>query len=248
MASEPNTIRHLFSAPQPEGAIDVAAVVRGARARRLPKVLGVTGVGVLAIGGLVFGGLQLGGGVSPASDAAGTSTEGMTSDAGGSAEMFSDTIKRAPAEKLNLCTGSVALLDTVDTGLELSVDFPDAVAGTASVAGTVTLTNVGPDAITGYTAASPAITLSQNGMVVWHSNGPMIDLAREVDLAPGESMAYEASFTPVVCGVEDDLAESFRADLPAAAPGQYEVSAAIDVMGDFDARLVSGPAESITLN
>ena len=248
MASEPDNLRHLFSAPQPEAAIDVAAVVRGARARRLPKVLGVTGVSVLAIGGIVLGGLQLGGGVSPASTAGGASTESLPSeDSGASAEMFSDTVKRAPVEKINLCTARVATLDIVDSGLELSVDFPDAAAGSPRVEGVVTMTNIGADAVAGYTAASPAITLSRDGVVVWHSNGPMVELAREVDLQPGESMQYAASFTPVVCGVEDDLAESFGTDLPAAAPGDYEVSAMIDLMGDSDALLVTGPAQAVTL-
>ena len=248
MPSEPDNLRHLFSAPQPEGAIDVAAVVRGARARRLPKVLGITGVSVLAIGGIVLGGLQLGGGVSPASTAGGASTESATTEDGGaSAEMFSDTVKRASADKLNLCTARVAALDIVDSGLELTVDFPDAPAGSASVEGVVTMTNTGADEVTGYTAASPAITLSRDGVVVWHSNGPTIELAREVDLQPGESMEYAASFTPVVCGVEDDLAESFGTDLPAAPPGDYEVAAMIDLMGDSDALLVIGPAETVTL-
>ena len=53
---------------------------------------------------------------------------------------------------------------------------------------------------------------------------------------------------PVVCGVEDDSAESFRPDLPAASPGVYQVSAAIDFLSDVDADLVSGPAQSISLN
>ena len=229
MPTEPNNLRHLFSAPQPPSAIDVAAVVRRSRARRLPKVLGITGVGVLAIAGIAVGGLQLGGGVSPASDAAGMSAESAPMDGGAADQTFSDTIKRAPAEKLNLCTGAVAQLDSASP-LMLTVSFADATAGAASVEGTVTMTNTGTDAVAGYTAASPAITL-----------------AREVSLAPGESMEYAASFTPVVCGVDDDLAESFRADLPAAAPGEYQVSAAIDVLGDYNALLVTGPAQTITL-
>ena len=247
MASDPN-LRHLFSAPQPTTTIDVAAVVRRSRAKRLPKVLGITGVGVLAIAGIAVGGLQLGGAPQPASDAAGSSTETLDMAADGSMESFADTTKRAPAEKLNLCTGTVAEVDSSATGLVLEVSFADATAGATSVEGTVTMTNIGADAVTGYTAASPAITLARDGVVVWHSNGPMIELARDVSLAPGESMQYTGSFTPVVCGIEDDLAESFRSDLPAAAPGDYEVSAAIDVMGEFDALLVTGPAQSITLN
>ena len=246
MASDPN-IRHLFSAPQPDDAIDVAAVVRRARARRLPKVLGIAGVSVLAIGGIVVGGLQLGGGVSPASD---TATESFPLQEGGS-QLFSDstgdTVKRAPAEKINLCTGPLAEVAPSESGLVLTVAFADAAAGSDSVQGTVTMTNTGATTVTGYTAASPAITLSQDTVVLWHSNGPTTEQAREVALAPGESMEYSAAFTPVVCGVEDDEAESFRADLPAAPAGQYQVSAAIDLMGEFDADLVTGPTQTVTL-
>lgn len=245
MPTDP-TLRHLFSAPQPPSTIDVAAVVRRSRARRLPKVLGATGIGVLAIAGIVVGGLQLGGAPSPESDAAGSAPTTLELESDG-AQSLMDSTKRAPAEKLNLCGGPVSEVDSSATGLVLSVSFADAPASAASVEGTVTMTNTGVDAVTGYTAASPAITLARDGLVIWHSNGPMIDLAREVSLAPGESMDYTASFTPVVCGVEDDEAESFRDDLPAAPVGEYQVSAAIDVMGEFDALLVSGPAQTITL-
>lgn len=245
MPTDP-TLRHLFSAPT-TSTIDVAAVVRRSRARRLPKVLGASGLGVFAIAGIVVGGLQLGGAPSPASDAAGATAETLELGSEDMQSAYSDEIKRAPAEKLNLCTGTVAEIDSSATGLTLTVAFADAAAGAAVVEGTVTMTNTGVDAVTGYTAASPAMTLARDGIVIWHSNGPMIELARDVSLDPGESMEYSASFVPVVCGVEDDEGESFRDDLPAAPSGEYEVSAAIDVMGEFDALLVTGPAQTITL-
>jgi hypothetical protein len=165
--------------------------------------------------------------------------EGPTSSGG---------ISRAPADKVNLCGGPVAEIAPNERGLELTVHFADATVGEATVTGEVTLTNNGTETVTGYTAASPAITLAQNNMVVWHSNGPMIMLAVDVNLAPGESMVYPATFSPVVCSVEDDLGESFRDDLPAAPAGQYQVSAAIDLMGGSIAELVSGPAATVTLN
>jgi hypothetical protein len=165
--------------------------------------------------------------------------EGPTSSGG---------ISRAPADKVNLCGGPVAEIAPNERGLELTVQFADATVGEASVTGEVTLTNNGTETVTGYTAASPAITLAQNNVVVWHSNGPMIMLAVDVNLAPGESMVYPATFNPVVCSVEDDLGESFRDDLPAAPAGQYQVSAAIDLMGGSISELVSGPAATVTLN
>jgi hypothetical protein len=76
-----------------------------------------------------------------------------------------------------------------------------------------------------------------------------------VDLAPGESLEYTASFDAVECGPEDDGPDGFRADLPALAPGTYELSAAIDFAPDVPdptepalADLVTGPRSVITLD
>jgi hypothetical protein len=129
----------------------------------------------------------------------------------------------------------------------LTARFDDAAVGASSVEGIVTMTNEGSETVSGTTAASAAITLSQDGIVLWHSNGAMIDMAAVVDLAPGESMEYSASFVPVVCGVEDDLADGFRDDLPEAPAGTYQVSAAIDLTTDGAAELITGPATTVTL-
>jgi len=75
----------------------------------------------------------------------------------------------------------------------------------------------------------------------------MIAMAVDVNLAPGESLEYLASFQPVVCGVEDDMAESFGQKLPPLPSGDYEVSAAIDVIGESATELVTGPASTVTL-
>ncbi|PRY69554.1 hypothetical protein B0I08_102230 [Glaciihabitans tibetensis] len=157
------------------------------------------------------------------------------------------TILGAPANKLNLCGGTVAEVAPSESGLELSVEFPDASVGSASVSGTATLTNTGDDPVSGYASPTPAITLSQDGVVIWHSNGPTIMSIADINLAPGESMVFAASFTPSVCAVEDDLGESFRETLPVASAGQYQVSAALDVSGDLGTELVTGPASTVTL-
>ena len=249
MPTEPTepTLRHLFDAPQPDHQIDVAAIVRRSRARRTPKVLATAGLSVLAVGGILLGGIQLAGGVGPsiqteAGSAADESTlaapEGAINDDAGDA-------KRSAASAMNQCGAAVIEPAPSETGLVFSVDFADAAVGADLVNGIVTMTNTGPRAWFGYTAAEPTITLAQNGIVVWHSNGPMIELAREVDLAPGESLEYTASLVPVVCAPEDE--GEFRDSLPAAPAGEYQVSAAIDLMGEFDAQLITGPARTVTL-
>ncbi|MDM4764176.1 hypothetical protein QT381_14290 [Galbitalea sp. SE-J8] len=241
----------LFSAPS-DRRIDTDAVVRRARRRRLPRQLAVGGVAAVAVVGLVIGGGSLLRGVATSTasgmadsasrpeaapgaggapdGAAGGGTDAATDGGPGQGPSGGDAIGIAPLEKLNPCGGSLADLAPDPSGLVLTTDFPSVIeAGTASVTGWVTLTNTGTGRVTGTTSAVPTITLSRDGRTVWHSNGPVIAMAAVVDLAPGESMRLGATLTPVVCDGTDEGRESFRDDLPAAAPGGYDVSAVIQV-------------------
>jgi hypothetical protein len=242
--------------------IDTRQVIRRARLRRLPAQIAIGGGVVVAAGVLVVGaavGLRafstssgsasssvaaapeatspVPAGGSAASDSSGSNSSGsgaITPDSGG-----------APAEKLNLCGGSLADVAASATGLVLTPHFPDASAGAASVPGSVTLTNTSKTRWSGSTAASPSITLSRHGVVLWHSV-TTDTAARNIDLAPGESTTYPAVLEPVVCGVEDDT-DGFRTDLPHVAAGTYQVSAAIDAPVDGLADLVTGPSQTISL-
>lgn len=174
------------------------------------------------------------------------------------AEEFSadSMIKRAPAEKLSLCEGTVAEVAPSRYGLRLDVAFPGSAPATgAPVAGVVRLTNTSGSRVVGTTGAAPAITVSQGGIVLWHSNGAVDAAAVVVDLAAGQSLEYAASFTPVRCEAEDDARESFRAELPPLATGAYELSAAIDFAPDPsiavespELDLVTGPRSPIRLD
>jgi hypothetical protein len=259
MATEPN-LRDLFRAPEAPGRqIDVQSVIRRSKRRRLPAQVGIGGAFTLAVGGIGFVVVNEFGptGVQTTSQVATTAEQGPAYDSPADGrestngmmqgDDSSAGIKRAPADRINLCGGPLAEVAPSPSGLVLTVDFPDAPAGAAPVAGTVTLTNTGTEPVAGYSPATPAVTLSQNGIVLWHSNGPTIMMLKDVALAPGESLDYAASFTPVVCGVEDDSAEAFRDDLPPAAPGEYQVSAATDVSVDGSAELVTGPTQSVRI-
>ncbi len=250
-------------APSPSGTIDTALVIRRSGRRRHARravVGGATTLAVLGIGAAAVAGVRnLGGTSSSTSVATGhspTTSDTKSSVEGGSAAGGQPQagIKRAPAEKLNLCGGPVADVAANAAGLVLTAQFAaTAEAASTSIAGTVTLTNTGSERIVGTTAASPAITLSRDGVTIWHSNGPTIAMVAVVDLAPGASMAYPATFSPVVCSVEDDSAASFREGLPQATPGVYALSAAIDLSrtspdGTFLSNdLVTGPLSAITL-
>ncbi len=242
--------------------IDLDQVLRRSARRRLPAQIALgTGVAVavLSIGVAGLAGVRgMPGGTSSTSGGTSTLSEGSGSDdadSGADAPAIAPGgapddggLSRAPADKLQFCGAPLSEIAQDDGGLVLTADFPGGRAGSASVDGTVTLTNNGTTRVVGTTAASPAVTLSRDGIVMWHSNGPMVAMAVQVDLAPGESLAYPASFMPVSCGIEDDGAESFRTDLPAVPAGRYDVSAAIDLtVADGTPVLVTGPLAPVTL-
>lgn len=243
-------LRNLFETSSAPSTLDVDRIIAKSRARRLPRQIGAGLIGTLAVAGIFVLAVQP---QQLAQPPAASMTESQEAAGGAAAD---NAIKRAPAEKLNLCGGTLAEVAPSFYGLQLDVAFPaTAPAGPAPIEGTVTLTNTGTTRVSGSTAATPAITLSQSGTVLWHSNGPMIMSLVIVDLAPGESLRYPASFTAVRCGVEDDAAEVFRADLPALPAGDYELSAAIDFSADPsmatngtpDLDLVTGPRNPVTL-
>ena len=270
------------AANAPTGALDVDSVLRRARRRRLPRRLATGGAGALAIAGIGFAGANALGGAgqvttlssgqsedSPAGTAAdqgaGVPGTGDTAESGGAAGSSgaagsgaaagSGGISLAPAEKVNLCGGALAEVAPAQTGLVATPRFPaTAPTGTEPIAGTVTVTNTGTERVTGYTGASPAMTVSEAGITVWHTNGPQIMMAQLIDLEPGASVDLRASILPVRCGVEDDSAESFREDLPPLEPGVYQLSAIFYLIpeGPSAASLpspdvVSGPLADIAL-
>lgn len=246
MPTDP-TLRHLFDAPQPDTHIDVAAIVRRSRARRAPKLALTVGASALAVGGLLFGGVQLAGGVEQqvtagvgaAEDSTLLAPEGMMSDS-------DDAVKRAAATELNKCGEPVAEMPPSDTGLVLLLDFPDADPGADLVLGTVTLLNVGTVPLGYSSPAEPTITLSRDGIVVWHSVGQSSEIVSQVDLDPGESIKYSTSFAPVVCTAADEVA-GFGDDLPHATPGEYQLSAAVDLISFYGVELVTGGPQTVTI-
>jgi hypothetical protein len=251
--STESDLKHLFaSAAAASGrGIDTATVIRRSSRRRLGQQLAVGSATTLAVAGI---GVASVAGLRALIQPPSTMSAGSSSsDSGARAPEIAKgepSITRAPAEKLNLCGAELARVAPNPAGLVLTAEFPAAAASAESVPGTVTLTNTGSTRVRGTTAASPAITLSKDGITLWHSNGPMIAMAAMVDLEPGASMTYRASLVPVTCGVEDDSAESFRTDLPHVDPGVYQVSAAIDLVSDGDPVtnvLVTGPLAPISL-
>ena len=251
-------LRDLFASSEgPRSTINTKRVIARSRGRRLPLQIAAGAAGALTILGLTTVAVQTSQFSTPSMmTTQGEADSGPSIEAGAPQEAADSAIKRAPAERLNLCEGTLAETAPSFYGLQLDVEFPDeAAVGTEPVYGTVRLTNTSQTTVVGYTNATPALTLSQDGIVLWHSNGPMIMSLAIVDLGPGESMQYQSAFTPVRCEIADDLEASFREELPAVPAGEYDLSAAIDFTPDAsmtqpdtpELDLVSGPLSPITL-
>lgn len=236
----------------PRSGLDADAVIRRARIRRLPRQIAFGSVATLAIAGIALVGVTVikipQSALMSASDSAGSAESGTLPQP----PDLRYGSSQAPAEKVNTCGGELARIAPSGSGLVLTTHFPaSAPANGQPVSGTVTLSNTGTDRVTGSTAANPIVTLSQNGVTRWHSNGAMTAIAILIDLAPGESMDYEVNLTPVACGTEDELGDGFRDDLPALPAGDYEVSALIDLVPEATdgggSELISGPLQALAL-
>jgi len=250
-----NDLRDLFAnTDTPAHHLDTKKVIARSRARRLPRQIAAGATSALVLAGVSVLAVQVTQANQPV-----TMTAGEAFDSSAPApELAPDVqaIKRAPADRINLCTGTLAEVAPSQYGLQLDVTAPAAASvGTTPVPVTVRLTNTSDREVIGLTPVSPAITLSRAGTVLWHSNGPTDLSLVSVDLVPGASVDYQASMTPVLCGVEDDLADAFRTDLPALDAGSYELSALIDFTADpsmgreiSELDLVSGPVSTVILD
>ena len=258
MPTEVDLKRMFESADLPElggrgfGSIDAKQVIRRSRARRLPKQLAAGASGALVLAGITVLGIQSMQVVQAPTTADAPVMESGDADNGASDDSLY-TSKIAPADKLNLCGNPVAEFEPNFVGLVLDVVFPaTASAASERIDGVVIMTNTTTETGTGSALVSPAITLSQNGVTLWHTNGPTDAVATAVDLAPGASMQFPASFEPVRCEPDDEALEAFPPDLPPVGAGSYELSAALDFSSDqvtatTEAFLVSGPRMPITL-
>jgi hypothetical protein len=188
----------------------------------------VAGIGALGIG--AFGGL---GALVPGDlTAADTATSG-----GAEGQPLSEQESAlAPDWLQNRCESPiVSPSDVPDVGLTLTVTFPEqASIGAQSITGSVQLTNTSEEAVTGTVSAAPAITLSQSGIAVWHTSGVSSLDGVELALQAGESRQFEAVFRPLSCSIEDEAraVDGFDDSLEPVAPGDYSVSAILDVTLD----------------
>jgi hypothetical protein len=261
--------------PQGSGSVDLDAVLRRSRARRRPRVVAVAVVSSLAALAIVVpisvsgvlgqtGMFSASSGVSAGNNQDAAGHKAANQQAPGSASGGTATggalNGSGPVQKVNLCSGTVADIVPASNGLVLTVEPVTAAATDRAIPVTVTLTNTntntnnnnnnnnGAVSFSGTTSPYPSLTLSRDGIVLWHSNGAVPAIGATVHLASGASMSFTTTFEPVVCGVTDDERTAFRAELPAAGPGHYQLSAALDVSSDDGTSVrVTGPAASVIL-
>jgi hypothetical protein len=209
------------------GAIDLDRVITRSRARRRPRQVATTLVGALALTGVLVIGVQTL--PRPASDSA-TIMESESGAADGGAASEDAALSGPAAPTIAACAAPTAAPTGVVGGLALELVVPTSVpVGTLQVEGAVRVTNVGTTPVSATTPPVPAIAVSENGIVVWHTNGPTILSLATIELAPGLGVELPASATLVRCAPEDDTLPEFRPDLPALPAGDYALTAAMDV-------------------
>lgn len=242
-ADDPNGIRGGLkraadgAAPR---AIDLDAVLTASRARRRAGRTSVVGAGsaaatLLAVGGLVMG-LQGTGLLSTTAgsdpDSAITAESPMQAREE-SADGFASETSLAPPEKVNPCGAPVAeATDAAAGSLSVAVE-PIAAVPTGGVGSArVTVTNPGSATVAGEVRIAPAMTIADDGVTVWHSNGAVSPATIPVALAPGESIQLEGRVEAVACTAAEEVAEAFPPGLPPLTPGPYAVTAIVVFVAD----------------
>lgn len=234
--------------------IDLPRVLSRVRSRRRARRIAIAGTGTAAAAVIATAGISTGLFRPTAADPGVTAGEPAPGPVNGPIDggpAAGGASGLAPVEKMNPCGAARTELAPAESGLVARLAFPATAPVGGTVEGTVILTNTGSERVRGWTGVRPAMTVSENGITVWHSNGPTIMLATMIDLKPGDSMELPASFEPVRCGEEDELQESFRPDLPALEAGVYELSVIVPFTPDTAqagyAENVNGPLATITL-
>ena len=231
--------------------LDAAAIIRRSKRRRLPRQLGAGGTMTLAVAGISVASITGLKTLGPNMFGSPTTAEHGAGDSGAEVPPELSAPQESPGrvspDRVNLCGSPLAAVPQNRFGLVLDAHFPaDAPATGAPVTGSVTLTNTSTRTITGTSTSRPSVTLSRDGVVLWHSNGVQ-PAGTALRLAPGQSVQYPATVTPVECTAADDRVGGFRAGLPAVPPGHYRISVLLAVDASGASALVGAEPVVITL-
>ena len=224
------------------GKINADAVIRRARRRRVPRLVGAALVSVCAVvvvvGGAVYGLGNL------AISTNGTASSAV--DSGGTVPKTQPDTSGSGMLAASRCGYVAPQLSPTTNGLVVALDLPSTVGRGGVVTGVVTLTNTGAQRVTGSTGV-PVITLSQNGIVVWHTDAGTAASLRQFDLSHGASTTFQVVLSPLLCSKGDESSGELRTDLPPAPAGEYQVSASVVVAIAGGGEQVSGPTHKLTI-
>lgn len=249
MATE-SDLRDLLRGPDPKGggAIDVDAVLTRARRRRRPRVVAAQALGSVALVGGLFTAVVVA--TPPGGPISGTVAEDAGLDE--AAAPYADgsaTGLAVGASGLAYCGAPLPDVAPAANGLVLELAPVDAPSSDARIPVAATLRNTGDERVTGTTGVTPIVAFTRDGVVLWHDRGPWEAIGVAVDLAPGETMTFEAAFEPVACTPDDEV-EGFARVIPTAGPGSYAVNAALDFFPDDGTGgpiVVTGPPAPVML-
>ena len=215
-------LRDLLGRQDAPNRLDPKRIVRSSRARRIPQQIAAGGAGVLAVAGITVLGIQ----VIPFGQLSRRVADGRRAVPGGSrldrvqpGRRRREAAARRPHQPLrsgrrpspSRASRRCSSMSSA-TGQRARRHRPGRRHGADD--------QHRHEPVTGTSPSAPAVTLSQDGITLWHSNGPVDASAVLVDLDPGESMDYAATFIPVRCAPEDDTLDQFPARPPRAPAGR----------------------------
>lgn len=238
-----NDLRRLLAETDAPHRIDPATIVSRSRRRRLPRQLAAGTFGVLAIAGVGVLAVNVSTLQGPAST---TAEQATMSDSAPESSSGLEFDKRGGADVLNACGAPLAVVDPSRYGLELTVQEPTGSVATEALDAVVVLTNTSAEAVDGFAALAPTLTMSRDNVVVAQGTAAALDGDGALQLEPGESVEYPVRIDLTSCSVDG---------VQVPAPGTYDLSAAVDFAPAEPrpdepalADLVTGPPTSITLD
>jgi hypothetical protein len=229
-----------YAQPTPHH-IDVDAVIRRSRRRRVPRQAGVALVSVLAAAG-VFGGVAYGlGGLSSTTSSGGSASSGV-------AATRAPSVVPKPAQSVAAgtsvptCGSPPPSVKTSTEGLLVAVSRVRADSSGGGFSALITISNPGSNSVVGM-MWSPGTSLFRAGKNVWSSvtNEPLNPL--HFIVKPHTSVSSEfASGTPtLMCGHPN--AKSAPLD-----PGEYDLYATVFATIDGKSETITGPPTTVNLH
>ncbi|MFK4730241.1 hypothetical protein ROT00_11180 [Agromyces mediolanus] len=245
---DPEELRRALrsDAAHAEGAeLDLPAVLARSRSERRRRRTALVGGAAAAVVALAVGGLAVAGGLglpgasttadAPASSESGDADAGAATDPSTPAtgvapadEPPEEELVLRPIDRLNRC-GAPPAGPSAPAGSGLSIEVvavsSPAPGGTGEA--TVRITNTGSEGYSGELLAGPALTVADD-VTLWHTSG-LEAVRTPLALAPGASVELTAPVRAVRCDGADDASLADPGRLPALAPGEYRLSAAVAI-------------------